>query len=138
MSLLNKNNKGLILSTLKFITSKRMYRAIELLVSPCCTPVISVISAICGTGSTVTVTITLDKSMSLLGIGDAEIYFNGAKISASTSYLDGVTIKFTNIVVAAGAYTDAFITLKLPTNSDETMGVYLKSNAVSVTIPSCP
>lgn len=125
--------KRSILNQLKHLVSKTLHRAIEILLTPCCTPVISNIEVECS--SDYNVTITLTNSINLRGKGIAFLLIDGLQV-ASTPWLDGSNVVFTDISATAGTY-DIQIQLFMPTNSEENLGVMLISQVDETVFSSC-
>ena len=128
------NYKTSLLAQVKHIVSKTLYRAFDILLSPCCSPVISNIEVECGSDYNITVTFT--NSINLKGKGDAFLIADGLQI-ATTSWLDSNQVVFTGVSASAGTY-DFQVKLFLPTNSEENIGVMLVSQTDETVLPSCP
>ena len=133
-----------ILAFVRHLLSKSLYRAFELLLSPCCPPVITNATAVCNGDSTFTVTVTLANAISLAGVGfDSLVLFAGfgpGWFVNATGYDAGTnTITFSNVVPFSDDDTFAVaIEMFLPTNTTDTIGVILYSNIVSLYFPLCP
>jgi hypothetical protein len=129
--------KRSILAQLKHIVSKTMYRAVEILLTPCCTPVISNVDVECNGDSTQTVTVTLANNINLRGQGQVTLYYNGQPVTAPVIWTDSNVAEFL-VNVNNGDVTEVTILLTMPTNSQDSVGVFLLSNIAIVNFPTCP
>jgi hypothetical protein len=133
-----------ILAFVRHLLSKSLYRAFELLLSPCCPPVITNATAVCNGDSTFNVTVTLANAISLAGVGfDSLVLFTGfgpGWFVTATGYDAGTnTITFSNVPNYFNDETVPIaIEMFLPTNTTETIGVTLYSNVFSLYFPICP
>jgi uncharacterized membrane-anchored protein len=130
------NLKGFVPTILNFaknIVTKRQLRGIELILNPCCPPVISSIDFTCGGGNTDLV-ITLAKPISLLGLGTASVVSSvDGTLRGTAVVTDANTITITSSATTAGSAT-YILTLFLPTNqANSQVGVFLKSAAFTAT-----
>jgi len=128
------NYKTSLLAQLKHIVSKTMYRAIEILLNPCCTPVISSVDVECTSDYDITVTLT--GAINLRGKGKALLIIDEVIVS-TVDWTDSNTIIFPNVTGTAGTY-DMYVQLFIPTNSAETIGVSMNTATEDITLPSCP
>jgi hypothetical protein len=113
-----KNN---ILNYIRHLVTKTLYRAIEILFRPCCDIAILGVKPICSsTPGTYDVTITLDKSINMLGNGLMMILVGNtvATVAGNTliPYNDGktITIEGLNIGTVAGVTEGVSILFLLP------------------------
>jgi hypothetical protein len=79
----NSQIKKNILNYISRLVSKTLYRSIEILFKPCCDITITNVEAVCN-GTNYDITITLDKSISMLGNGVLLVLVDG--VAASTNY----------------------------------------------------
>ena len=126
--------KRSILNQLKHLVSKTLYRAIEILLTPCCTPVIGSVESECD-GIDYNITVTLTNPINLRGKGLAILLLGGNVVSTET-WTDTNQIVFTDVNGTAGTY-DAQVQFFMPTNSEDTIGVSLYTDVVEITLPSC-
>ena len=78
----NSQIKNNILNYISRLVSKTLYRSIEILFKPCCDITITNVEAVCN-GTNYDITITLDKSINMLGNGIILVLVNGVTASAS-------------------------------------------------------
>ena len=130
------------LAFIKFLVSKKVYKAIDILLTPCCHPVVKSAEATCNldTGATI-ITIELVNSINLYGSGQGSIFlwfpsFNFF-VLATTTYTDSNTIVFEFIEPTGGGTFDASVELYLPTSSDGLIGVSLSTETFQITLPNC-
>ena len=133
--------KQSILAFIKNLVNKTTYKAISEILSPCCTLAVQSITATCGRENYI-VTVTLDHSVTLLGEGQASLYWNfGAPFNVvltTVPWNDSNEMTFyLPDFFGAGTY-DVTLELFLPTNSSQTIGVTLLSEPTSVIFPACP
>jgi hypothetical protein len=78
--------KRTVLKTIQGLVSKTLYRSIEILFQPCCDVTITNVEVDCSsvTPGNYDITITLDKSISMLGNGVLLVLVDG--VAASTNY----------------------------------------------------
>ncbi|TXG82448.1 MAG: hypothetical protein E6R13_04810 [Spirochaetes bacterium] len=125
--------KRSLLAQLKHIVSKTVYRAIEVILTPCCAPVISNVDVECDADYNVTVTFT--QAINLRGKGKAFLVIGGSIVSIE-DWADTDSITFTDISGTAGTY-DMYVQLFMPTNSDETLGISMNTTTEDIILPSC-
>ena len=132
--------KNSILAFIKFLVSKKVYKAIDILLTPCCHPVVKSAEATCNEGITV-VTIELVNSINLYGAGQGSIFLwfpdLNIFISTTTLYTDSNTIVFEFINPVGGGTFDASVELYMPTSSDGLIGVSLSTEIFQITLPDC-
>jgi hypothetical protein len=134
--------KNSILAFVKFIVSKKVYKAIDILLTPCCHPVVKSTEATCNeeNGATI-VTIELVNSINLYGAGQGSIFLwlpsLNIFISTTTLYTDSNTIVFEFINSGLGGTYDASVELYMPTSSDGLIGVSLSTEIFQITLPDC-
>jgi hypothetical protein len=132
--------KNSILAFIKFLVSKKVYKAIDILLTPCCHPVVKSAEAICD-GDITVVTIQLVNSINLYGAGQGSIFlwipFLNIFVLATTTYTDSNTIVFEFIDPIGGGTFDASVELYLPTSSDGLIGVSLSTEIFQITLPNC-
>ena len=95
----NSNIRASILGFIKHLVSKSLYRAIEILLKPCCDITITNVEAVCtesGKSGNYDVTITLSKAVNLLGQGYM-LVFIGGRIVKFDSYNDSNTISIFDV-----------------------------------------
>ena len=131
------NIKVSILGFIKHLVSKKVYKAIEILLTPCCHPVITNITAECVEGTTI-ITVTLANSINLYGSGQGTIFLLiplvNLYIASTTVYNDGKTIVF-ELPDIEVPVLEGNIELFMPTSSDGLVGVSLSSETFSVPNP---
>ena len=132
--------KNSILAFIKFLVSKKVYKAIDILLTPCCHPVVKSAEAICD-GDTTVVTIQLVNSINPYGAGQGSIFLWFPSLNifvlATTIYTDSNTIVFEFINPGGGGTYDASVELYLPTSSDGLIGVSLSTETFQITLPDC-
>lgn len=132
--------KNSILAFIKFLVSKKVYKAIDILLTPCCHPVVKSAEAICD-GDITVITIELVNSINLYGAGQGSIFlwipFLNIFVFATTTYTDSNTIVFELIDPIGGGTFDASVELYLPTSSDGLIGVSLSTETFQITLPNC-
>jgi hypothetical protein len=135
--------KRTILRTIQGLVSKSVYRAIELILSPCCHPVVKSVSAECvGFGGYITqITVQLVNSINLYGAGQASIFLwvpdLNIFIGSKTIYTDSNTLVFQFISPGAFGIFDASVELYMPTSSDGLVGISLSTEDFEIDIPEC-
>lgn len=134
--------KRSILAFVKHLLSKPLYRAFEILLSPCCNPVVTNATAVCNGDSTFTVTLTLANAISLAGVGNDYLSLFGISpgwyVFASTVDLNTNTIVFEKVTPPTDDTTFYLrLEMVLPTNTTETIGVILYSDIFDLYFPSC-
>lgn len=125
--------KRSILAQLKHLVSKTLYRAIEILLTPCCTP--TIVSSNVECNADYDVTVIFSNSVNLRGKGLATLLLDGNIVSTET-WTDSNQVVFTDVNGTAGTY-DAQVQFFMPTNSEETIGISLYANVGEITLPSC-
>jgi hypothetical protein len=75
----NSQIKKNILNYISRLVSKTLYRSIEILFKPCCDITITNVEAVCN-GTNYVITITLDKSINMLGNGVHLVLVNGVVV----------------------------------------------------------
>lgn len=128
------NIKTSILGFLKHMVSKTQLKAVDVIFSPCCSVSIDSVDVDCISTGVYDVTVTLTNSLGYLGKGFALLSFDGV-------FYEGVvtepkTITFENIAVTAGTITIGGYVF-LPTNSDETSGVWQSVTETDVVFAAC-
>lgn len=134
--------KRSILAFVKHLLSKPLYRAFEILLSPCCNPIVTDSVAVCNGDSTFTVTITLANAINLAGVGFDHLslfgFSPGWYVFANTVDVNTNTIVFNSVTPPSDDATFTLgVEMVLPTNTTETIGVILYSNTFNVYFPSC-
>lgn len=134
--------KRSILAFVKHLLSKPLYRAFEILLSPCCNPIVTNSVAKCNGDGTYTVTITLANSINLAGVGIEYLSLFGISpgwyVFASTIDMNTNTIVFQNVTPPSDDATYTLgLEMVLPTNSTETIGVILYSNTFDTYFSVC-
>ncbi len=146
----NSQIKKNILNYISRLVSKTLYRSIEILFKPCCDITITNVEVVCN-GTNYDITITLDKSINMLGNGLLLIQVDGVLIEvdgnggAPIPYNDSNKIVLLNVDInnIPGDY-DILIFFLLPSSpaiSFETLtpGVFTFAiTASTVEFPSCP
>lgn len=125
--------KRSFLAQVKHLVSKTMYRAFEIILTPCCTPTIVNVDIVCGTNYDITLTLT--DVINLRGNGRAFLFIGGSVVG-SESWTDSNTITFSNIPTAAGTY-DMNLQLFMPTNTNKTVGVTMVTESQNIVLPTC-
>lgn len=134
--------KRSILAFVKHLLSKPLYRAFEILLSPCCNPVVTNAVSTCNGDGTFTVILTLANAISLAGVGNDYLSLFGFSpgwfVFASTVDLNTNTIVFENVVPPSDDTTFSLrLEMVLPTNTTETIGVVLYSDIFDLYFPGC-
>lgn len=78
--------KRTVLKTIQGLVSKTLYRSIEILFQPCCDVTITNVEAVCNSGN-YDITITLDKSINMLGNGLILVLVDGVVASTNSEGL---------------------------------------------------
>jgi len=78
--------KRTVLKTIQGLVSKTLYRSIEILFQPCCDITITNVEAVCN-GTNYDITITLDKSINMLGNGIILVIVDGVVASVDDNGL---------------------------------------------------
>lgn len=96
----NSQIKKNILNYISRLVSKTLYRCIEILFKPCCDITITNVEAVCN-GTNYDITITLDKSINMLGNGLLLVLVDGVTVTVDgneglTSYNDSNKIVLLN------------------------------------------
>lgn len=106
----NSQIKNNILNYISRLVSKTLYRAIEILFKPCCDITITDVQAVCtvdGDPGNYDITITLDKSVSMLGKGLALIIVGNNVVyntdGLSFPYNDSTKIVLTNVNIGSAS-----------------------------------
>lgn len=145
----NSQIKKNILNYISRLVSKTLYRSIEILFKPCCDITITNVEVVCtvdGDPGNYDITITLDKSINMLGNGLLFILVDGVAIGDGPfPYNDSNKIVLLNVNInnTPGDYDVAifFLLPSSPAISFETLtpGVFTFANTAStVEFPSCP
>lgn len=137
------NIKGAILGFIRHLVSKKVYKAIEILLTPCCHPVVKSVLAECYEGGVITqITVQLVNSINLYGAGQASIFLSipilNIFLEATTIYTDSNTLVFQFINPAGFGLYDASVELYMPTSSDGLVGISLSTEDFEIDIPECP
>jgi hypothetical protein len=82
----NSQIKNNILNYISRLVSKTLYRSIEILFKPCCDITITNVEAVCN-GTNYDITITLDKSINMLGNGLLLVLVNGVLVTVDSTAL---------------------------------------------------
>jgi hypothetical protein len=136
----NSNIRNSILGFIRHLVSKRVYKAIEIILTPCCHPVVTSVEAVCNGGVTV-VTVKFSSNINLYGAGQGKIYLwvpiLNIFVGSTAIYADNgtVTFEFLNLI-GAGGYS-ASVELFMPTSSDGLVGVSLSSEEFIIGLPDC-
>lgn len=121
-----------ILNFLQNLVTRYEYKAISLILHPCCNLNITN-AAFTVNGGNFNVVLTISDNISLLGRGTAQISRNGVVISSAGVYDDNGHITFTNIPISAGSASFGAILL-FDTNFNNTQGIFIDVAAI-VAIP---
>jgi len=150
----NSQIKNNILNYISRLVSKTLYRAIEILFKPCCDVTITNVEAICtvdGNPGNYDITITLDKSVSMLGKGLALIIVGDNLVYTTDGFLfpynDSTKIVLTNVNIGSASSGGDFsvsILFLMPggvfynTTKGLTPGVFtIATSDVDFNFPSC-
>ena len=145
----NSQIKKNILNYISRLVSKTLYRSIEILFKPCCDITITNVEAVCNSGN-YDITITLDKSINMLGNGLllvlVENILTVIDSSGLTPYNDSnkIVLLDANIGNSSGGPKGVSVFFLLPGApltdfSQLTPGVFtLASSKDDWTFPSCP
>ena len=144
----NSQIKKNILNYISRLVSKTLYRSIEILFKPCCDITITNVEVVCSsvTPGNYDITITLDKSVNMLGNGLLLVMVNGVVIGSGLfPYNDSNKIVLLNVDInnTPGDYDVSifFLLPSSPATSLETLtpGVFTFAiTASAVEFPSCP
>ena len=133
----NSQIKKNILNYISRLVSKTLYRSIEILFKPCCDITITNVEAVCN-GTNYDITITLDKSINMLGNGLLLILVGGVVIGDGPfPYNDSNKIVLLNVDInnIPGDYDVSILFLlpASPATSFETLtpGVFTFANTAS-------
>jgi hypothetical protein len=149
----NSQIKKNILNYISRLVSKTLYRSIEILFKPCCDITITNVEAVCtedGDFGNYDITITLDKSINMLGNGVILVIVDG--VVASTNFEGLIPYNDSNKIVlldanignSSGGPKGVSVFFLLPGApltdfSQLTPGVFtLASSKDDWTFPSCP
>lgn len=132
---MTKNNAPLILRMLQKITTKTLYKAISILLYPCCKVTVVDAVATCG-DKDIDVTLTLSEPVNFLGKGKFVFISFGGDVVGTGEFTNGNTITFTSSAPDATTY-NTFGYLLLPTNNSEDTGVYISIPQFTLEFPSC-
>lgn len=133
--------KRTILRTIQGLVSKSVYRAIELILSPCCHPVIKGTPKVECAEDKYIITIQLDKPINLYGLGvetlflwipDVDVFVAVKSIDVTTN-----TITF-EIFGEIGGTLEASVEFYLPTSSDGLIGVSLSTEPFLIDLECAP
>lgn len=147
--------KRTVLKTIQGLVSKTLYRSIEILFQPCCDVTITNVEIDCSsvTSGNYDITITLDKSINMLGNGILLVLVDGVIASTNSEglnpYNDSTKIVLldSDIRDSSGGFKSVdvlFLLPGVPLNniqgfSQLTPGVFtLASNDIDWYFPSCP
>lgn len=137
----SSNLKKSILAFVKNLVSKKVYAAIEILLTPCCKPVVLSAEAECtGTEGFVKLTVKVDKNITTFGNDTASFYVFISSLNlliGSSSYSSNGTyiFEFQGIDDYSGnLYFEMFV----PTSSDGSIGASVTSDPFQITFPTCP
>lgn len=137
--------KTSILGFIKHIVPKKYYKAIDMVLSPCCSLAIESLQVECATTpGKYNVTVKFVGQPNLLGIGFATINLRGnglfGNCDISIPYDDSGTVTFTDLPATVGTYLASF-NLVLPTTSSNisspTSTVVAQIVTTTITIPVC-
>jgi hypothetical protein len=149
----NSQIKKNILNYISRLVSKTLYRSIEILFKPCCDITITNVEAVCN-GTNYDITITLDKSINMLGNGVLLVLVDG--VVASTNYEGLIPYNDSNKIVlldsdigdSSGGPKNVNVLFLLPGTplnniqgfKDLTPGVFTlaANDDIDWTFPSCP
>ena len=148
--------KRTVLKTIQGLVSKTLYRSIEILFQPCCDVTITNVEAVCNsvTSGNYDITITLDKSINMLGNGIILVLVDGVVASTNseglTPYNDSnkIVLLDSDIGDSSGGPKNVTVLFLLPgvplSNiqgfKDLTPGVFTlaANDDIDWTFPSCP
>jgi len=126
-----------VLAFIKPFASKRLARAIELLLKPCCVITVESVDFTDCDGGEYDLTIVLESSPNLLGIGEVEVKFvQGAVTTIVSGTLTGNIVTIIDVPLTTGAVT---ITPKLLLEADfsNNRGIYILTVPFADTVPAC-
>lgn len=136
----SSNLKKSILAFVKNLVSKKVYAAIEILLTPCCKPVVLSAEAVCGEGENVILTVKIDKNITTFGNDTASfyVYISGLNLLiGSSSYSSNGTYIF-QFQGLDGYSGNLYFEMFVPTSSDGSIGVSVTSEPFPIQIPTCP
>lgn len=122
-----------ILAFVKRLVSKTLYKAFDVILSPCCT-LSGVAEAVCDSEDLHTITVTTNETIGFLGKGYATMIINGTDLKSVVT--EPNTIVFSSVDAGTGTF-DGTVTVFLPTSSDEAIGVYKTFVIADIVLPSC-
>ena len=130
------NNLVSILSWLKPQIPTKYYKAIEVLLKPCCELNIANISFSCLGGGNADITVTLSKPIIFYDTPTIISLSDGARASIGGVIVNSTTITFSNFSTNAAASLWV-LDIQVPTSSDGNIGYYLRSPIFTITGPTC-
>lgn len=132
------NIKTSILNFVKSLVSKRVLKAFDIILSPCCTNTITAVSAECADVTGYNVTVTFTGTTNLFGHGFGILYVDGVPVAVQGVYNDNGSITFESVPVSTGTSNVGLVMLMSTNNGEATQGVYVTSSIFAdVDFPSC-
>jgi len=122
-----------VLSQIQNLVSKSVYRAISIILYPCC-EFTGTASVTCNEDNTYAVSITTDQAIGYFGKGVATL--NVANTISTGVVTEPKTIFVETLTTSAGT-KDVIVTLILPTNVAGTTAVTQTFTLADVVFPSC-
>lgn len=132
---MTKNNAPLILRMLQKITTKTLYKAISILLYPCCKVTVVDAVATCGDGN-IDIALTLSESVNFLGKGKFIFVAASGQVVGVGEFSNGDTITFSSSISNDSTYSVSGFLL-LPTNNSGDIGVYMSIPTFTLVVPAC-
>jgi hypothetical protein len=127
------NLKTSILAFVKRIVDKVLYRAIDVILSPCC-DLTATAEATCTDSNDFDIVITTNPSIGFLGKGISTVTIDNVPYTGIVTEPTEIFVE--GAAVGAGTY-DVNIVIFLPTNSDGTVGVFKTITVPDVEFIEC-
>lgn len=134
--MIRKNFKQLILAIAKpllWAKYRSVYRAIEIVLSPCCDLTGTGVAS-CNDDNTYTLTVTTNENISFLGKGVATLLIDGSQFTGVVTEPNTIYVETASLT--AGTY-DVVVTIFLPTNTNEDLGAFKTFTVADVVFASC-
>lgn len=134
--MIRKNFQQLILAFTKpllFAKYRAVYKAIEIVLSPCCNLTGTAIAS-CNDDNTYAITITTNEVIGFLGKGVAILVVDGVSLTGVVT--EPNTIYVETATLTAGTY-DVNVTVLLPTNTAADLGAFKTFTIEDVVFASC-
>jgi len=124
-----------VLSQIQNLVSKTIYRAISIILYPCC-DLTGEAEVFCNDDNTTyTLVITTNENIAFLGKGVAGITIDGLAFTGVVTEPNTITVDLVTGVTPGNS--NVYVSVLLPTNTDSNMGVFKSFTVNSVVFPSC-